>query len=829
MANTSSKPTTTAKPANVPAPSVPGNQAVDTGRKDAKGNEIWSPAREVQASKPLPSASITVTTNNGKTATLTRSPYVGNYQDYDQAGNKIGEPYRLEEGTKTPVTINNPNAPKPGQEGAAELQRLQLINEIQQFQQQYYAETAQTVRNAQAKVLFNLQPNNTQIDYTQRNASESSVPQSAKAQQPYTPEPAIMHAKGPMTYYEEHGQYAPNYSLGFNAAPEELNRVAMLQKNQGHYYSFIMGELASFGTGAVVGAENLLFHPFQTAEQTVELGINFVTNPAGTAKEQAAQFMQNPAGNAGRFAGQFALAEGLSKGLKSVSKANEPEVIGLKSETQRTASENQIVDFTAYEGELVQKKIIGEKITPFKGVITETIIPAADESESFAIKGIAATTAGKIKIRSDIVGRGQITEEGSNVVRMTKSATKQGNLPELNTVTLSKSKFNEEMTNSKTVNEIMQPAKNQAIKNFRTAKIGISVDNTIMQEEILLPNGDQGVMSRSQGAVLETSSQKYIKSLAMNSKKAKTSIEPAGNINGLVSKSKLQKVAPAKPFAEMELLKQTVIENQPKIVPEQISEGISQLKFTKVTIQQTKTPIQKQIRMPIITQRQNISSRMAQNNKVNLEYSTKSDKILKNKFNNMNKQAQEPNLKFAQLNNSIYDTSSESIIENKSKLDQAQKNQLAEFSIQQTSQKMISKPAIISAQINFTPQKEFPKPIFGKQKSSKHKPEEASFKTFVRRRGVFKQVASSPTQEEAINAGAFIVRNTAAASFKVSGPGVSQNPLNTLKNFYGSKREPGVFIQKSSNRISTMGEKAEITYKGIMASKINRKKKGIWG
>jgi hypothetical protein len=72
------------------------------------------------------------------------------------------------------------------------------------------------------------------------------------------------------------------------------------------------------------------------------------------------------------------------------------------------------------------------------------------------------------------------------------------------------------------------------------------------------------------------------------------------------------------------------------------------------------------------------------------------------------------------------------------------------------------------------------------------------------------------------------VRSNASASFKVSGEGVSQRIRGMLPNtFYASKREPGVFIQKASNRIGTAGEKVEITQKGILANRLKRK--ALWG
>jgi len=45
------------------------------------------------------------------------------------------------------------------------------------------------------------------------------------------------------------------------------------------------------------------------------------------------------------------------------------------------------------------------------------------------------------------------------------------------------------------------------------------------------------------------------------------------------------------------------------------------------------------------------------------------------------------------------------------------------------------------------------------------------------------------------------------------------------KTFYSSKKEPGVFIQRREARISSPGEKREITFKGIQM----QRNKNIFG
>jgi hypothetical protein len=99
------------------------------------------------------------------------------------------------------------------------------------------------------------------------------------------------------------------------------------------------------------------------------------------------------------------------------------------------------------------------------------------------------------------------------------------------------------------------------------------------------------------------------------------------------------------------------------------------------------------------------------------------------------------------------------------------------------------------------------------------------FSVFVRSKGMFKNIGQAKTQEEAFVIGQSKVFNTAAASFKIeSESGQSVRPAYNPSKIYISKKEPGVFIQKNKFRISSPGEKGEITAKGIAANRF----KGIF-
>jgi hypothetical protein len=115
------------------------------------------------------------------------------------------------------------------------------------------------------------------------------------------------------------------------------------------------------------------------------------------------------------------------------------------------------------------------------------------------------------------------------------------------------------------------------------------------------------------------------------------------------------------------------------------------------------------------------------------------------------------------------------------------------------------------------------KPILAYPKTSKKKRKKL-FGVEVRRKGEFKRIAVTESEQVAVNTGIGAVRNTAAASFKVKD--LTDNKIVTgfksqlnPRVYYESKKEKGTFIQQRSQRIKTPGEKREITFKGIFANK----------
>ena len=110
-----------------------------------------------------------------------------------------------------------------------------------------------------------------------------------------------------------------------------------------------------------------------------------------------------------------------------------------------------------------------------------------------------------------------------------------------------------------------------------------------------------------------------------------------------------------------------------------------------------------------------------------------------------------------------------------------------------------------------------------------------SYDVLVRRKGQFRKIATVEDIDKAFNIGSTNVRNTASASFKVKPVGSNDRIVSPRKNilnnriFYKSKREPGVFIQERSNRISSPGEKREITFKGIFSNKMKSFSNKLFG
>lgn len=155
----------------------------------------------------------------------------------------------------------------------------------------------------------------------------------------------------------------------------------------------------------------------------------------------------------------------------------------------------------------------------------------------------------------------------------------------------------------------------------------------------------------------------------------------------------------------------------------------------------------------------------------------------------------------------------ELVLEKKPELVLEQKPELK----QQPSIRVINEPRILTPnKPPFTP----PPPIIApKEQESKT----GLFSVQVRRKGFFREIAKAETPEQAFNIGRVAVSKSAAASFKVVSEDNDYNlasigsKLLPKKQFFASKKEKDVFIEKKEKRIKSKGELEEITFKGLAA------------
>jgi len=97
--------------------------------------------------------------------------------------------------------------------------------------------------------------------------------------------------------------------------------------------------------------------------------------------------------------------------------------------------------------------------------------------------------------------------------------------------------------------------------------------------------------------------------------------------------------------------------------------------------------------------------------------------------------------------------------------------------------------------------------------------QKTKYNVFVRKRGIFELAGTERTPGRAIILGRDILRNTARASFKVVSEDVRgverESYLLPRGEFTRSKSNKNIFVQRREKRITTPGEKKEITFLGI--------------
>jgi hypothetical protein len=135
-----------------------------------------------------------------------------------------------------------------------------------------------------------------------------------------------------------------------------------------------------------------------------------------------------------------------------------------------------------------------------------------------------------------------------------------------------------------------------------------------------------------------------------------------------------------------------------------------------------------------------------------------------------------------------------------------------------TETRIEQKPILIQEVIPEIPTKLIPFPKLSSDKKSQR------ITLKVREKGQWKTEGIYSDVESATKRGIQNIKGTSKASFKVESMGRAININEPSKEFYKSSKEKGVLIQKRGFRISSRGEKEEITLKGLQTI---RTKKGF--
>jgi hypothetical protein len=146
-----------------------------------------------------------------------------------------------------------------------------------------------------------------------------------------------------------------------------------------------------------------------------------------------------------------------------------------------------------------------------------------------------------------------------------------------------------------------------------------------------------------------------------------------------------------------------------------------------------------------------------------------------------------------------------------------------------TEQTQIQETRLIQEPIQIQETTTTQKPPFMMRPSNKEdRKNKSPFTVKVRRRGVFQTIGTENDLSSAINKAEGIVQRTAAASFKLEQNNQPIKNIQVGKQFRPSKKESGVYIQQNKFRISSPGEKAEITNLGILATKKQNRRRNKW-
>jgi hypothetical protein len=206
----------------------------------------------------------------------------------------------------------------------------------------------------------------------------------------------------------------------------------------------------------------------------------------------------------------------------------------------------------------------------------------------------------------------------------------------------------------------------------------------------------------------------------------------------------------------------------------------------------------------------------------------KSIKVVETTTNQENKQTQKnilsttikSNTAVKSITTNLIKNSSSSVLKNiqtpKLDTEQKQTTEIKQEMKVTNIQKQISTSIHVSKTTPFLAKKHIKLLTMNLSSSGKNKGN--GFDVFMRKGGKwFKANTGALVREEAFNFGLFRASNTARASFKLipSNEKVSSNFIGLGGNTFNFHRKGNVWIQNANKRISTQGEKEEITFKGL--------------
>lgn len=554
----------------------------------------------------------------------------------------------------------------------------------------------------------------------------------------------------------------------------------------------VLQSTKAFGIGIVTGATYPIFHPISYVTSILSTGKELITDPFGFGSKIKTEIQERPATFTGEMVGQFLFIKGVSKGIK---KLTEPKV--------RLRSYKQGVTYqTRYNNGKVltetKPKMVYEIKKPFSKAKVVVV-----EGEGYAVSQPQGTNS------YSQVGRYVLKVQGKETPYYVKTSGVVGKEAGVlrYDIIYNQKPYVSGLSGYKAQSSNVLPFE----QTFRVATETKVRPSWVTKEMDLGIVYKLGEIKEAGSLTKEVWNYKYI---GTGSKSAIAKLEQTPIKNQMKSASYWGGLP--RPQAEAGLLSnvkslppisQQVLVSTSKAVVESIAGKGTELKMIPIPISREKVIMdipRNQIIQPITEQeKERIPS-------INYSYEDilEEEQRRKNKTGFTPKTTSSQNIGIGQIPTSAQKQAQQEDITQKKQID------------------FLQKSATISQNISF-----FNVPV-GSFFTPKLPESRNNFSTFgsslyVRRQGIFKKVGSFGSVKEAFVKGKSIVEQTAGASFKVE----SQQDFNPFiggllsrSSFYESKREPNVFIQKKEKRISTAGEKREITFKGILSLKSKNKK-----